>query len=167
MTLWLAGMMGSGKTSCGSVAAASVGVPFFDTDVEVTADLDCTVSELWERVGEPRFREMESAAVLKLAGLEAIVATGGGAVLDAGNRAVMTATGPIVWLQASPEEILERVGSTVGRPLLDKSSDPLVELRLISEQRARWYREVADHVIETSGKTVADVASEIEALWAP
>lgn len=166
MTLWLAGMMGSGKTSSGSIAAAELGVPFYDTDVEVTAGFDSTLSELWDLVGESEFRELESATVLRLAGLEAIVATGGGAVLDAGNRSVMSAAGPIVWLQASPEEILERVGSTAGRPLLDKSPDRLEELRKISDQRARWYREVSDHMIETNGKTVEEVAGEIAALWA-
>ena len=167
MTLWLAGMMGSGKTSSGGVAAASLGVPFYDTDVEVTAGLDCTVSELWERVGEGTFREMESDTVKRLAGLDAIVATGGGAVLQEVNRDVMTASGPIVWLQASPEEILERVGATIGRPLLDNSSDRLEELRLLSKERADIYAEVADHVIETSGKSVAEVAEEIESLWGP
>ncbi len=165
MTLWLAGMMGSGKTSCGGVAAAGLGVPFYDTDIEVTAGLDCTVSELWERVGEEMFREMESAAVRKLAGLGAIVATGGGAVLQPVNRDVMTASGPIVWLQVSPEEILERVGVTRGRPLLDDSPDRLEELRMLSTQRAGIYSEVADHVIVTSGKSVAEVADEIESLW--
>ena len=165
MTLWLAGMMGSGKTSSGGVAAASLGVPFYDTDVEVIAGLDCTVSELWERVGEAMFREMESDTVKRLAGLDAIVATGGGAVLQEVNRDVMTASGPIVWLQASPEEILERVGATIGRPLLDNSSDRLEELRLLSKERADIYAEVADHVIETSGKSVAEVAEEIESLW--
>jgi shikimate kinase len=165
MTLWLAGMMGSGKTSSGGVAAAHLGVSFFDTDVEVTAGLDCTVSELWERVGESTFREMESAAVRKLAGLGAIVATGGGAILQAVNRDAMTASGPIVWLQASPEEILERVGATTGRPLLDSSPDRLEELRKLSTERAGIYAEVADHVIVTSGKSVAEVADEIELLW--
>lgn len=167
MTLWLAGMMGSGKTSCGGVAAESLGVPFYDTDIEITTTFDCTLAELWERVGEPEFRQLESAVVLRLAGERAIVATGGGAVLDVGNRKVMTATGPIVWLQATPEELLQRVGSTPGRPLLDKSEDRLGELRFLSEQRAKSYRQVADHVIETTAKSIAEVAREIEALWAP
>jgi shikimate kinase len=167
MTMWLAGMMGSGKTSCGVVAAAKLGVPFYDTDLEVTAAFDCTVTELWERLGEPGFRELESAVVLRLAGEKAIVATGGGVVLDSGNREVMTATGPIVWLQATPEELLERVGSTPGRPLIDRSQDRLGELRSISVERDVSYREAADHVIETTGKSIAEVADEIAALWAP
>ncbi|MEX1124840.1 MAG: shikimate kinase [Acidimicrobiia bacterium] len=166
MTMWLAGMMGSGKTSCGGVAAASLGVPFYDTDVEVTAALDCTLAELWERGGELRFRELEKGVVLRLAGEEAIVATGGGVVLDSENREMMTTTGSIVWLQATPEKLLERVGSTPGRPLLDRSEDRLGELRSLYEERARWYREAADHVIETTAKSIAEVAHEIAALWA-
>lgn len=71
---------------------------------------------------------------------------------------VMTASGPIVWLQATPEELLERVGSAPGRPLLDGAlaADPVFR-----------YGEAADHVIETSGKHIAEVAEEIAALWAP
>lgn len=166
MTMWLAGMMGSGKTSCGGVAAVSLGVPFYDTDIEVTAAFGCTVAELWERIGEPGFRELENAVVLRLAGEKAIVATGGGVVLDPGNREVMTATGPIVWLRATPEELLERVGSIPGRPLLDRSPDRLGKLRSLSEERARWYGEAADHEIETTAKSIAEVADEIAALWA-
>jgi len=167
MTMWLAGMMGSGKTSCGGVAAAGLGVPFYDTDVEVTTAFDCTVAELWDRLGEAGFRALESAVVLKLAGESAIVATGGGAVLDPENREVMTATGPIVWLQATPEELLERVGPAAGRPLLDGAEDRLGEIRSLADERANRYQEAADHVIETSGKSIADVADEIAALWAP
>jgi shikimate kinase len=167
MTMWLAGMMGSGKTSCGGVAAASLGVPFYDTDAEVTRSFDCTVAELWDQLGEPGFRALESAVVLRLAGESAIVATGGGAVLDSENRGVMTATGPIVWLQATPEELLERVGSAPGRPLLDGAHDPLAEIRALVADRAFRYGEAADHVIETSGKRIAEVAEEIAALWAP
>jgi shikimate kinase len=167
MTMWLAGMMGSGKTSCGGVAAASLGVPFFDTDVEVTAASGSTLAELWDRIGEAAFRELENAVVQRLAGEKAIVATGGGVVLDPGNREVMTATGPIVWLRATPEDLLERVGSIPGRPLLDVSSDRLRELRSLSEERAVWYREAAEHEIDTTAKSIAEVADEIAALWAP
>jgi shikimate kinase len=167
MTMWLAGMMGSGKTSSGGVAAASLGVPFYDTDAEIATVFDCTVAELWDRVGEPGFRALEGAVVLRLAGESAIVATGGGAVLDAENREVMTATGPIVWLQASPEELLERVGAAPGRPLLDRAGDRLEEIRSLADERAVRYQEAADHVIDTSGKSIAEVADEIAALWAP
>ncbi|HLF60069.1 MAG TPA: shikimate kinase [Acidimicrobiia bacterium] len=165
MTMWLAGMMGSGKTSCGAVAAARLDVPFYDTDVEVTTAFGCTVADLWARIGEAGFRELERAVVLRLAGEEAIVATGGGAVIDPQNRELMTATGPIVWLRATPEELLERVSSVSGRPLLDVSPDRLAELRSISEDRAKWYQEVADHEIDTTAKTIAEVADEIAALW--
>jgi shikimate kinase len=158
--------MGSGKTSCGGVAAASLGVPFYDTDVEIAEPFDCSVTELWERVGEAGFRELESSAVLRLAGEEAIVATGGGVLLDPFNREVMAASGLIVWLHATPEQLLERVGSSSGRPLLDRSPDRLGELRSLSEKRATSYQEAADHLIETTAKSIPEVAQEIAALWA-
>ncbi|MDP9494414.1 MAG: shikimate kinase [Actinomycetota bacterium] len=167
MTIWLAGMMGSGKTSSGAVAAASLGVPFYDTDVEVTKAFDCSVAELWERVGEPQFRALETSAVLRLAGEPAIVATGGGAVLDSQNQEAMRASGPVVWLRATPEELLQRVGRTADRPLLDRAEDRLTEIRSLAAERADRYQEAADHVIETSGKSIVEVADEIAALWAP
>ncbi|HSO49862.1 MAG TPA: shikimate kinase [Acidimicrobiia bacterium] len=166
MTMLLAGMMGSGKTSTGSLAAATLGVSFYDTDVEVTKAFDDTVAELWDRLGESGFRDLESAVVLKLAGEPAIVATGGGVVLDPENREVMTATGPIVWLQATPEVLMERVGASTGRPLLDRADDRLREIRSLSDERAGSYQDAADHVIDTSGKTIAQVADEIVSLWA-
>ena len=166
MTMWLAGMMGAGKSSSGSLAAAALGVSFYDTDAEVAKAFEITVGELWDRLGEPGFRALEKAVVLRLAGEPAIVATGGGTVLDPENRQVMTASGSVVWLQAPPEVLLERVGASTGRPLLDRAEDRLGEISSLAEERAGRYQEAASHVIDTSGKTIAEVADEIVSLWA-
>ena len=165
--MWLTGMMGSGKTSSGMKAAASLGVPFHDTDVEVARATGSTIRELWDSIGEDGFRDLERTAVSRLAGTVAIVATGGGAVTDALNREVMAASGPVVWLQAPAEILLARVDSEGGRPLLAPDADPLVVLRDLVAERSGWYLELADHVIDTTDRTVDEVAREIEALWEP
>ncbi len=163
--MWLTGMMGSGKTSCGMKAAASLGVPFHDTDVEVTRETGSTIPELWASIGEDGFRDLERAAVSRFAGKVAIVATGGGAVTDVRNREAMSASGTVVWLQAPAEVLLARLGGEGERPLLAPGADPLVVLRDLAAERSGWYVELADHVIDTTDRTVDDVAREIEALW--
>ncbi len=165
MTMWLTGMMGSGKTSAGIKAAASLGVAFHDTDAEVAHENGRTIRELWEALGEDGFRELERAAVSRLAGADAIVATGGGVVTDARNREAMAGSGTVIWLQAPAEILLTRVGGDTGRPLLAAAGDPLVVLRDLAAERSGWYGSFADHVIDTSDLTVDEVALEIEALW--
>jgi shikimate kinase len=165
MTMWLTGMMGTGKSSAGLRAAASLGVPFHDTDVEVSAASGSSIQELWESIGEEGFRDLERAMVSRLAGAEAIVATGGGVVLDRRNREVMSGSGTVIWLQASPEALMERIGDDGERPLISGSPDPLAALEGIAAARSELYRELADHAIDTSHRSVDDVAGEIEALW--
>ena len=165
MTMWLTGMMGSGKTTSGKLAAASLQVEFHDTDAEVSRQGGSTIEELWHAIGEDAFRDLERSVVSRLAGTVAIVATGGGVVADETNREIMASTGPVVWLQAPPEILLARVGHDGGRPLLSEAADPLVVLRDLAAARSGWYQQLADHVIETSGRNAEEIAAEIEALW--
>jgi shikimate kinase len=164
MTLWLIGMMGSGKTTAGRLAAGSLGVGFHDTDDEVASGLGCSVAELWNEVGEYGFRVLESAAVQQLAGAVAIISTGGGAVVDKANRERMKATGPVVWLRARPEVLASRLVGA-GRPLLNSSPDRTATLTALLIDRSRTYFETADFEIDTSSLSVEDVASKIEGLW--
>lgn len=165
MTLWLIGMMGSGKTTAGRLAAGSLGVGFHDTDDEVASGLGCSVAELWTEVGESGFRVLESAAVQQLAGAVAIISTGGGAVVDKANRERMKETGPVVWLRARPEVLASRLEGGARRPLLDSSPDRAATLIALLIDRSRTYSEVADFEIDTSSLSVEDVAGKIAGLW--
>lgn len=165
MTMWLVGMMGSGKSAAGRLAASRLGVAFADTDELVAEAAGLLIQELWEEEGEAGFREQERGVVKALAGFDGIVATGGGLVLDEGNRAVI-GEGTVVWLKADTRVLAERLGpSAAHRPLLSGGATPAETLTRILEERDALYRMVADHEIDTSGSDVESTARRIEGLW--
>lgn len=165
MPLWLIGMMGSGKSAVGQALATRTRSLFLDTDVLVEDAAGLAVGEVFEEEGEAAFRVRESEAIRAAAGVaEAVVATGGGAVLLADNVRSMKASGPVVWLQAHPVTLAARIGPGPGRPLL---MDVNVAERLsqILADRSEAYEAAADHIVATDDSTVAEVAVLVEKLW--
>jgi len=164
--LWLIGMMGSGKTIVGETVAAVSRVPFVDTDRLIELESRQTVSEIWESAGEDAFRSLESEQIARIVegGVRCVVATGGGAILVEQNRESMKQNGLVIWLTARVGVLRERLAADQHRPLLDTPdvSDRLAELL---NERGRWYSEVADHEIDTTGKSPGDVAGEVMDLW--
>lgn len=156
--VWLAGMMGVGKTTVGALVAEHLERPLVDTDGIVVESTGRTVDELFT-VSEWLFRAHERSAVVVAAGhVDAVVATGGGAVLDAANRLVMASTGHVVVLTASIETIIERVGSAPdGRPL---AIDPEA-IAAIQADRRGVYADIADHTVDTTGISPERVAREV------
>lgn len=167
MTLWLVGMMGSGKTSAGRLAADRLGVPFLDIDDQLAIGNGTSVPELWDELGEQGFRRLERAEIEKVAGTEAIVSTGGGAVLDRANRQQMKDTGTVVWLKAAPAVLGGRLDTGTGRPLLDDHPDREARLAGLLDERSSAYGDAADYEIDTSTFSVEEVAKRIEGLWRP
>lgn len=165
MTLWLVGMMGSGKSSAGESAARHLGVDFYDTDRVVAERMGCSVAQLWGRRGETAFRDLEKVATSSLAGKEGIVSTGGGVVLDEGNRELITGSGVVIWLKASPSVLADRLDGHENRPLLSGNGNEEVLAEILA-QREPLYRQVADHEIETDEMDVPEVADAIGAIWA-
>jgi shikimate kinase len=160
--LVLVGLMGAGKTSVGERCAAGLDRPFVDTDELVEATAGRTVSEVFAAEGEVGFRARERTAVADACASPEplVIACGGGAVLDAENRAVMRDRGVVVWLRASPERLAERVGAGDGRPLLD-GRPPAETLERLAVLRAAAYDEAAHVAIDTDGLGVDDVASRV------
>src|SRR5213078_1596324 len=136
----LTGFMATGKTEVGRRLARRLGRPFVDIDGLVEAASGKKVADIFASEGEARFRQLERAAVAEACLVpEAVVATGGGTLLDAENRRRLAAAGPIVCLAASPEEILRRVGDPRPRPLLADGStggDRLARIRQLLAERA-------------------------------
>jgi len=165
MTLWLVGMMGTGKTSAGRLAAGRLGVPFIDVDEEIATDRGASISEMWAGLGEQGFRVLEAAAIDRVAGARAIVATGGGAVLDPANRNRMRETGTVIWLKTRPEVLAARLDSSGGRPLLDGHPDRGGQVAALLEERAQAYDDAANYEIDTSELSVEEVAMRIVGLW--
>lgn len=164
MTIWLIGMMGSGKTTVGRAVAARLGLAFHDTDLEVEERAGRTISEIWEEEGEAAFRQMESDAVARLAGSESVVATGGGVVLDPANRATMRSSGRVFWLDGPPELLAGRVGQDEERPLLGNETDAVHILTTIRSEREEAYEAAAHHRLGAD-EAPDEVAAEVVRLW--
>jgi 3-dehydroquinate synthase/shikimate kinase/3-dehydroquinate synthase len=160
-TLWLVGMMGAGKSTVGPPAAAAVGVSFFDIDDAAAGGR--AIPEIFAREGEAAFRAAEADQIAAHAGRIAVVACGGGAVLDARSVALMRASGTVVWLDADPEVLASRVGDGTGRPLLE--GDPAGAIATIAAERHAAYRSAAHHRIDTGGLTPAQAAEQVARLW--
>ena len=162
----LVGPMGSGKSHVGRLLAARLGRVFADVDARIEADAGMPIPVIFSSEGEAGFRARESRVLAEtLAPPGQVVATGGGAVLDAGNRAAMRAAGRVVYLQVEPAEQLRRLAGDTGRPLLDVAdrAQRLAELQALREP---LYREAADLVFETGTLAPDAVAEALAALLA-
>jgi shikimate kinase len=146
-TIALVGMMGAGKTSVGRRLAARLEVPFRDADHEIEHAAGLTVSEIFERFGEPYFRDGERRVVARLLG-EAphILATGGGAFIDTSTRAAMKEAAFTIWLKAPIGILVSRVKKRESRPLL-KDGDLQATMERLLSVREPVYAE-ADMTID-------------------
>ena len=157
-SLVLVGMMGAGKTSVGKRLATRLGLAFVDADAEIEAGAQLTISEIFERFGEFYFREGERKVIARLLnGGPLVLATGGGAFMNATTRQNIAKHGVSVWLKPSFEVLLSRVRKKSNRPLL-KTADPEQTLRRLLEERTPTYA-LADFTIESvdgSHDTVVD-----------
>src|SRR6185437_7548141 len=144
----LVGMMGAGKTSVGKRLAAKLGLPFVDADAEIEAGAQLTISEIFERFGEPYFREGERKVIARLLnGGPMVLATGGGAFMNATTRENIAKNAVSIWLKPSFDVLLGRVRKKSNRPLL-KTADPEETLRRLVEERSPTYA-LADFTIES------------------
>ena len=144
----LVGMMGAGKTSVGKRLAARLGLPFVDADAEIEAGAQLTISEIFERFGEVYFREGERKVIARLLdGGPLVLATGGGAFMNATTRDNIAKQGVSVWLKPSFDVLLARVRKKSNRPLL-KTPNPEETLRRLIEERSPTYA-LADFTIES------------------
>jgi shikimate kinase len=160
-------MMGSGKTAVGRRVAERLGRPFVDTDRVVEEEARCSVAEVFATEGEAGFRRREAEVVSRALAAEApaVIAFGGGAVLDPANRELAREAGLVIWLQAPVAELARRVTASPGRPavrpLLTGSESPETTLEDIARVREEAYRAVAHVVIDTAGRSPGQVASAV------
>ncbi len=163
--LILTGFMATGKSEVGRRLARRLGRPFVDTDGLVEAAAGQSVSDIFATEGEASFRARERDAVAQACAVkDAVIATGGGALLDAENHRQLAAAGPIICLTASPEEVAQRVGAGTTRPLLrPNNGDRLERIRELMAARASAYAGVT-HTIDTTGLSVEQVVERVRAL---
>ncbi len=159
--LFLVGPMGAGKSAVGRQLARLLHLDFVDSDDEIESRTGVDIPFIFEKEGEEGFRKREAAAIDDLSQREGVVlATGGGAVINAENRSRLGARGYVVYLYTTVDQQLERTQRGRERPLLD-NADPRKVLEDFMEIRDPLYREIADLVIETDGRRVKAVAKQI------
>jgi len=147
-TVALVGLMGAGKSSIGRRLAQRLKVPFVDADSEIEVAAGATVEEIFERHGEAAFREGERRVIARLLeGPVHVLATGGGAFMDAATRAVLRERAISIWLRADLELLAGRVLRRNNRPLL-KGQDPRIVLAQLMAERYPVYAE-ADITVDT------------------
>jgi shikimate kinase/3-dehydroquinate synthase len=166
----LVGLMGAGKTSIGRRLAARVGLPFRDADAEIELAAGCTIPELFARYGEREFRDGERRVIRRLlAGDPIVLATGGGAFMDAQTRATIRQDATSIWLRCELPTLVRRVSTRSNRPLL-QGGDPATILERLMGQRHPVYAE-ADLVVdcgdESPDATTARVLAALGAYRAP
>lgn len=164
----LVGMMGVGKSSVGRKLASVLHMPFVDADEEIENAAQMSIPEIFERFGEAYFRDGERRVIARLVdgpGTRTVIATGGGAFVNAETRALVLAKGIAVWLDSDVEILLERVSRKDNRPLL-RQGDPREILARLKAERAPTYSQAPIHVQSTGGphtRTVQAVLKGIEA----
>ena len=174
--LVLVGPMGAGKSSIGRRLAGRLGLRFVDADRAIEEATGASVPVIFEVEGEAGFRARERALIAELcAGRDQLIATGGGAVLEAANREALRARGFVVYLRLGIEQQLRRLARDRARPLLagpiQDGMDRRERLQQLAEQRGPLYESIADLAFDcyrlALGEAVERLATELAPRWRP
>lgn len=142
----LVGLMGAGKSMIGRRLAVRLGLPFADADAEIETAAGMTVAEIFERFGEAHFRDGERRVIARLIdGSPKVIATGGGAFMNAETRALILARATAIWLDADIDVLAQRVGRRDTRPLL-RDRDALAVLTELAAVRNPVYALAPIHI---------------------
>ncbi len=163
MIVYLVGMPGAGKSVVGKELAGRLGIPFIDLDAEIEEEAGKPIRAIFEDQGEAAFRGLEARSLLKAGEHDpAVIACGGGVVLEPANRIALRNTGVAVFLDVPIEQLRSRVKPAADRPLIHEEGD----LEKLLQAREPLYREFAAHVVDGSG-TPGEVAEAIveELRW--
>lgn len=163
-TVALVGMMGAGKSSVGKRLATRLNLPFRDADTEIETAAGCTINEIFERYGEPAFRDGERRVIARLlTEPPQVLATGGGAFIDDATRAEIKKHAVSIWIKAPLEVLLDRVTRRDTRPLL-KNGDPREIVTRLLADREPIYAQADLAVDSADGPHAVAVERIVEAL---
>jgi shikimate kinase len=165
--IFLIGYRGTGKSTVARELAARLGYDSTDADVEIERTAGRSIADIFAEEGEEAFRKLEAGVVAALSRKrQTVVALGGGAVLREENRRAIRRAGAVVWLTAGVNSIVERLAADEAtasrRPNLTLVGGR-AEIETLLAQRTPHYRECATLIVDTEGKSAAEVADEIVA----
>ena len=160
----LVGLMGVGKSTVGRRLAAMLGTGFIDADDEIERAADRSIAEIFDAHGEPYFREGERRVIARLMEeRHGVIATGGGAFVNAETRRLILETAVAVWLDCDIDTLVERTSRRNTRPLLQKGN-PREILTGLKDQRGAAYAEAQIHVVTDDGPHQETVVRIVEAI---
>lgn len=165
MNIVLIGYRGAGKSAVGRLLAVRLDLAFYDADELVEQRCGQTIEEMVAAGGWEFFREREQDCIRELSGIDAaVIATGGGAVLDPENVRLLRHKGRLIWLDADAQTVIARLQADTNneqrRPSLS-GMEPADETVAVMAARAPFYREAADICVDTSGKSLDEIVYEI------
>jgi len=165
MNIVLIGYRGTGKSAVGRLLADRLCLAFYDTDELVERRGGQTIEKMVAAKGWELFREREQDCIRELSGIDAaVIATGGGAVLDTENVRLLKHAGRLIWLDADAQTVIARMQADTNnkqrRPPLTGMA-PANEAGAVMAARAPFYREAADICVDTSGKSLDEIVDEI------
>jgi shikimate kinase len=160
----LVGLMGVGKTTVGRRLANRLDLPFVDADEEIVRAANLSIVEIFERFGEAHFRDGERRVIARLIDqVPKVIATGGGAFIEAETRALILENATVIWLTADIDTLVERVTRKNDRPLL-RTQNPAETLRNLAKVRNPIYAQAHIHVQSQGGPHDATVDAILKAL---
>jgi aroK protein len=167
MVIFLIGMMGAGKSTVGLALAKMLDYEFVDLDAVIAKNTELSISQIFEQFGEAEFRNIEKRILKENIRENAVIATGGGSVINAENRELMekTENKKVIWLKAPPSVIAKRLNEDVTRPLL-KGKNIVEQIAELLKIREEMYGAVADVVLDTENYTQYELAEKIVGLLA-
>ena len=160
MNIVLTGFMGTGKSEVGKRLARALNRKFTDIDAVIEKESGMKITEIFEKKGEPYFRDLETEAIRRASFYDkAVIACGGGAVLRPDNMELLEKNGVVVCLNAGPEKIHERLKGNDTRPLL-KVKEPLEKIKEILDSRRKFYARCSISV-DTTNLSPDEIVREI------
>lgn len=159
--IFLIGFMGTGKSTIAKIIKEETGRALVEMDERLEAEAGMTINEIFEKYGEPHFRDLETE-LIRTIGNEGntVVSCGGGVPMREVNVEAMRKSGTIVYLETTPETIFERVRYSTNRPLLNGNMNVEYITKLMNERRPK-YEAAADVTVSTEGKTKHQICKEI------
>lgn len=158
------GLMGAGKTKIGGMLGQALGVTFVDADHEIEAAAGCSIADIFEQYGEPAFRDLERKVIARLLSDDIrVVATGGGAVMNAQTADLIWSSSIAVWLKADLDTLVQRTSQSGKRPLLLRG-DPRAILADLMEKRHPVYAGAPVMVASEDGEPEATLEKTLNAL---